>query len=98
MCTSREKKMVNDETLLDLLAAFPRRAAEHLLARNAQRFRGGLVFKVHRRLQHSTLGFRMIKKKNTCSQRTCGAHLTSASSSSVLLSSLELSDTKVYEP
>jgi len=28
-----------------------------------QRFRGGLVFKVHRRLYHSTLGLRVIKKK-----------------------------------
>ena len=28
-----------------------------------QRFRGGLVFKAHRRLYHSTLGVRVIKKK-----------------------------------
>jgi len=27
------------------------------------RFRGGLVFKAHRRLYHSTLGSRVIKKK-----------------------------------
>ena len=28
-----------------------------------QRFRGGLVFKAHRRVYHSTLGLRVIKKK-----------------------------------
>jgi len=28
-----------------------------------KRFRGGLVFKAHRRLYHSTLGLRVIKKK-----------------------------------
>jgi len=27
-----------------------------------QRFRGGLVFKAHRRVYHSTLGLRVIKK------------------------------------
>ena len=36
---------------------------EQLLERNVQRFRGGLVFKAHRRLHHSTLGLRVIKKK-----------------------------------
>ena len=30
---------------------------------NVQRFRGGLVFKAHRLLYHSTLGVRVIKKK-----------------------------------
>jgi len=33
--------------------------------RNVQRFRGGLVFKAHRLLHHSTLGLRVIKKKKT---------------------------------
>jgi len=33
------------------------------LARHLQRFRGGLVFKAHRLLYHSTLGIRVIKKK-----------------------------------
>ena len=28
-----------------------------------QRFRGGLVFKAHRLVHHSTLGWRIIKKK-----------------------------------
>ena len=32
--------------------------------RNVKRFRGGLVFKAHRLLYHSTLGLRVIKKKN----------------------------------
>ena len=31
--------------------------------RNVHRFRGGLVFQAHRLLCHSTLGFRVIKKK-----------------------------------
>jgi len=31
--------------------------------RNVQRFRGGLVFKAHRLVYHSTLGLRVIKKK-----------------------------------
>ena len=31
--------------------------------RNVKRFRGGLVFKAHRLLYHSTLGVRVIKKK-----------------------------------
>jgi len=30
---------------------------------NVQRFRGGLVFKAHRSLYHSTLGLRVIKPK-----------------------------------
>ena len=34
-----------------------------LLYRNVQRFRGGLVFKAHRLVYHSTLGSRVIKKK-----------------------------------
>ena len=31
---------------------------------NVLRFRGGLVFMAHRRLHHSTLGLRVIKKKS----------------------------------
>ena len=34
-----------------------------LIHRNVQRFRGGLVFKAHRLLHHSTLGLRVIKKR-----------------------------------
>jgi len=33
--------------------------------RNVQRFRGGLAFKAHRLVYHSTLGLRVIKKKET---------------------------------
>jgi len=33
------------------------------LHRNVQRFRGGLSFKVHRLLYHSTLGLRVMKEK-----------------------------------
>ena len=36
---------------------------EQLLSRNVERFRGGLVFKAHRLLHHSTPGSRVIKKK-----------------------------------
>jgi len=42
-----------------------------LLHRNVQRFRGGLVFKAHRLLYHSTLGSRVIKKKKKRSFRFC---------------------------
>ena len=36
---------------------------ESALGRNVKWFRGGLVFKAHRLLYHSTLGSRVIKKK-----------------------------------
>jgi len=32
-------------------------------AESLKRFRGGLVFKAHRLVNHSTLGWRVIKKK-----------------------------------
>ena len=35
----------------------------NLRYRNVQRFRGGLVFKAHRLVYHSTLGLRVMKKK-----------------------------------
>jgi len=35
----------------------------HSRTSDVKRFRGGLVFKAHRRLYHSTLGWRVIKKK-----------------------------------
>ena len=37
--------------------------SEKLLRRNVKRFRGGLVFRAHRRVYHSTLGLRVIKKR-----------------------------------
>jgi len=39
------------------------RVPHQLLSRNVERFRGGLVFKAHRLLHHSTLGSSVIKKK-----------------------------------
>ena len=42
---------------------------EQLLRRIVKRFRGGLVFKAHIRLHHSTLGSRVIKKKGTTAAR-----------------------------
>jgi hypothetical protein len=33
------------------------------IRRNVKRFRGGLVFKAHRLVYHSTLGLRVIKKE-----------------------------------
>jgi len=38
-----------------------------------KRFRGGLVFKAHRLLYHSTLGLRVIKKKKRDAWRRSGA-------------------------
>ena len=35
-----------------------------------QRFRGGLVFKAHRPLYHSTLGLRVMKKKKRISRKS----------------------------
>jgi len=46
------------------LRAFEGAISEQLLRRNVKRFRGRLVFKAHRRLYHSTLGLRVIKKKD----------------------------------
>ena len=36
-----------------------------MLSRKVVRFRGGLVFKAHRLLYHSTLGLRKIKKNKS---------------------------------
>jgi len=44
---------------------------EQLPSRNVKRFRGGLVFKAHRLLYHSTLGLRVIKKKRS-RREECG--------------------------
>ena len=38
---------------------------EQLVSRNVERFRGGLVCKVHRLLYHSTLGARVMQKKRS---------------------------------
>ena len=41
--------------------------------KRVQRFRGGLVFKAHRLLYHSTLGLRVIKKKKEEQSESGGA-------------------------
>jgi len=91
-----------------------------LLRRNVKRFRGGLAFKAHRLVYHSTLGWRVIKKnklsdlvgEDADEKGPFRSHQIApfraklgreqpkgcAYSSSLLLTSLELSDTKVYEP
>ena len=52
-----------------------------LLHRNIKRFRGGLVFKAHRWLYHSTLGSRGIKKKREgCSPQPRVRYIPSESS------------------
>ena len=38
-------------------------ADRELLYRNVERFRGGLVFNAHRRLYHSNLGLRVMRKR-----------------------------------
>ena len=43
--------------------AVPRGYLPQLLHKKVQRFRGGLVFKAHRLLHHSTLGLKVMKKK-----------------------------------
>jgi len=50
----------------------PPRTRRHLRigARNVKRFRGGLVFKAHRRLYHSTLDLRVIKQRRRSYRRT----------------------------
>jgi len=71
-----------------------------------QRFRGGLVFKAHRLVYHSSVGLRVIKKRRRITEdRDRGAHEEVVDAhevvlffSSVLLSSVALSDTKYYEP
>ena len=55
-----------------------------------KRFRGGLVFKAHRWLYHSTLGSRVIKKKRknkdpAPDDETVGGRGAGAESASVLL-------------
>ena len=49
----RESRFIEDVHLIQ----------EQVLRRNVKRFRGGLVFKAHRLGYHSTLRWRVIKKK-----------------------------------
>ena len=62
MCSYYATKFPNDGTKIKFIYEPGR--YEQLLRRNVKRFRGGLVFKAHRLLYHSTLGLRVIKKKN----------------------------------
>ena len=59
-----DQEVVNKELSLSL-TPYRRRMSEcsHSSCRNVQRFRGGLVFKAHRLLYHSTLDLRVIKRK-----------------------------------
>ena len=57
----------------------PQRTERHrLLRRNVNRFRGGLVFKAHRLVYHSTLGLRVMKKKEeaVCARRSYAPSLS----------------------
>jgi hypothetical protein len=69
---------------------------EQLLRRNVKRFQGGLVFKAHRPLHHTTPGSSVIKKKTK--KFTWVFARVGPSSSSLLLAPQALSDKKVYEP
>ena len=65
VCTSLVR---HDGSLGELLDSELYRAVQfsisaQLLSKNVERFRGGLVFKAHRLLYHSTLGSRVITKK-----------------------------------
>ena len=62
---TRRKRRFHSELPLQQSGVMPAMSSiqEQLLHRNVQRFRGGLVFKAHRLLYHSTLGVRVIKKK-----------------------------------
>jgi len=87
------------------------RLEEQLLRRNVKRFRGGLVFKAHRRVYHSTLGWRVIKKRRSehfaLRRNDLGEILNTGPRVSLFFTlvtgprrslSLTLSDTNVYEP
>ena len=52
---------------------------EQLIRRNVKRFRGGLVFKAHRLLYHSTLGLGVIKKKRSSIRDAVRAHCNTTS-------------------
>ena len=66
MQTRRQKLMAKyrpkDFKSDDEVPFYPRGLPEQPLSKTVKRFRGGLVFKAHRLLYHSTLGLRVIKK------------------------------------
>ena len=51
----------------------PSSISEQLLCRNVKRFRGGLVFKARRLVYHSTLGWKVMKKKRQPSRGGLGS-------------------------
>jgi len=61
MTLNPDHRVDRGHALLPLVQALGK--AHRLLDINVQRFRGGLVFKAHRLVYHSTLGLRVIKKK-----------------------------------
>ena len=80
------------------------RADRELINRIVQRFRGGLVFKAHRLFYDSTLGLRVIKKREEADreyERVVGAvfyfcfTLVTGPRRSLIL---KLSDSRVYAP
>jgi len=56
---------VQEEEVAARVGLVHRAALARRRRRKVQRFRGGLVFKAHRLLYHSTLGLRVIKKKKS---------------------------------
>ena len=64
MKVSRRERVSSDASM-HLAVQFS--IEEQLLSRNVEQIRGGLVFKAHGLLYHSTLGSRVIKKaKQVC--------------------------------
>jgi len=49
--------------IFELECRVPRTLSEEVEEGCVKRFRGGLVFKAHRLVYHSTLGLRVMKKK-----------------------------------
>jgi len=49
--------------VLNAFNVIPASLGRGCCCRNVKRFRGGLVFKAHKLVYHSTLGLRVIKKK-----------------------------------
>jgi len=61
--SARDGVVCREHRREDRRAVAPPPAEVGLLYKNVQRFRGGLVFKAHRLVYHSTLGSRVIIKK-----------------------------------
>ena len=73
---------------------------EQLLGRNVKRFQGGLVFKAHRLVYHSTLVWRVIKKnqkKLSGGRAHAGDHSTEMCSASEAGSYLRLIDSCITQ-